>query len=128
MKVVRLHYVAIVLGTRQDDDRNSPQVGIGLDLREYFPAIDGREIEIEQDEVGTLGIPERSFPTEQRKPLFAVLGNRQVLPDAGIGEGLARELDVAGLSSTIRISIGGPTSVVVIAYGSPLSVTAGRVK
>ena len=36
----------------KDHDRNHPQEGIALDLRQHLAAVESRQIQVEQDQVG----------------------------------------------------------------------------
>ena len=63
------------------DGRDVHQIGIGLDLLEQLTTVVLRQVEVQQDQVGTRRVGERTAPVQEVQPLLAVVGDVQVVLD-----------------------------------------------
>ena len=63
----------------QDDDRNSFQIWVVLDLSQYFVAILSRKFEVKQNQVGPGNASVFSFTAQKRDRLHAVFDQRDVI-------------------------------------------------
>ena len=89
VQVVGAQDVLLGLRGRQDDHRDRAQIGVRLDRREHLAAVDARQVEVEQDEVGPRRVGVLALVAQERHRLHAVGHHVQGVVDLVVLERLA---------------------------------------
>ncbi len=97
VEVVGGENVLLIVGTGHNHHRDASQVGVLLDLGEYLPAILARQVEVEQNEVRSMGRRMASFPPEEGHRLDSVVQDSHPVAHSSFSQSAERQVGVVGI-------------------------------